>query len=84
MDIAAAIIDLLGRRAPTASVCPSEVARLLQPDDPAAWRAWMPDVRKAAGVLAHEGRVAITRKGERLDPDRLGKGPIRLRRGSAF
>lgn len=83
MDIAAAIIDLLGQRAPSASLCPSEVARALRPD-PGDWRPLMQPVREAAAALAREDRIIITRKDERLDPDALGPGPVRLRRGPGF
>lgn len=83
MDIAAAIIDLLGQRAASASICPSEVARALSPD-PAGWRPLMQPVRDAAAALARAARIIITRKDEQLDPDALGSGPIRLRRGAGF
>ncbi len=82
-DIPAAIIALLRRRAPDASICPSDVARHLAPEA-GAWRARMPDVRVVAATLAREGRLAITRGDSTLDPDALGKGPIRLRRGPRF
>ncbi|MCS4229625.1 uncharacterized protein DUF3253 [Stenotrophomonas maltophilia] len=83
MDIAAAIIDLLGQRAASASICPSEVARALSPDA-AGWRPLMQPVRDAAAALARADRIIITRKDEQLDPDALGSGPIRLRRGPGF
>lgn len=83
MDIAAAIIDLLGQRAASASICPSEVARALRPE-PGDWRPLMQPVREAAAALARQGRIIITRKDEHLDPDALGSGPIRLRRGPGF
>jgi len=83
MDIAAAIIDLLGQRAPSASLCPSEVARALRPE-PGDWRPLMQPVREAAAALAREDRIIITRKDEHLDPDALGSGTFRLRRGPGF
>jgi hypothetical protein len=83
MDIAARIIDLLGQRAASASICPSEVARALRPET-GEWRPLMQPVRDAAAALAREDRIIITRKDERLDPDALGPGPIRLRRGPGF
>nr|WP_182655724.1 DUF3253 domain-containing protein [Stenotrophomonas lacuserhaii] len=83
MDIAATIIDLLGQRAASASICPSEVARALRPE-PGDWRPLMQPVREAAAALAREDRVVITRKSATLDPNDLGPGPIRLRRGPGF
>lgn len=83
MDIAATIVRLLDARAPEASICPSDVARALA-DDETAWRALMPRVRDEASDLARDGRIVITRGERPLDPDDLGRGPIRLRRGRAF
>ncbi|SEV90102.1 DUF3253 domain-containing protein [Luteibacter sp. 329MFSha] len=83
MDIAATIVRLLDTRAPEASICPSDVARALA-DDETAWRALMPRVRDEASDLARDGRIVITRGERQLDPDDLGRGPIRLRRGPAF
>lgn len=83
MDLAATIVELLARRAPTATLCPSEVARALCTDE-AAWRALMPAVRDAAFVLARRGAIDITQGGTTRDPDAPLVGPIRLRRGPAF
>ena len=78
IDIAAAIDELLGRRAEGATVCPSEVARALAGDD-GPWRALMPEVRSVAGAMARQGRLAVTRGGEAVDAE-AGGGPIRLGR----
>ncbi|MEW5310209.1 MAG: hypothetical protein WDW38_002026 [Sanguina aurantia] len=67
MDIAATIVKLLGQRAVTASICPSDVARALADDEP-RWRALMPAVREAAAALAREHRIVITQGDHRLDP----------------
>ena len=77
--IQATILDLLSRRAPTASICPSDVARALG-DSEAQWRALMPLVREVAAGMARAGRLRITRGATLLAPDELGRGPIRLRR----
>lgn len=77
--IAADIRLLLSDRAPDASICPSEVARRLWPDD--AWRDAMPDVRRVAARLAEIGVIRITQSDAELDPDAPMTGPIRLRRG---
>ena len=71
----AAIYDLLGRREPGRSICPSEAARAV---DPEGWRRLMPQVRATAVGLARAGRLEITRKGRIADPDAL-KGVYRLR-----
>jgi hypothetical protein len=83
MDIAAWIVDLLSRRSPEASICPSDVARALA-DDEAAWRALMPSVRDVAAGLARRGVVIVTQGESTLDPADIGHGPIRLRRGARF
>ena len=82
-DIERAIVDLLARRAPGASICPSEAARGLWPDD---WRAGMPRVRAVAAALAADGRLRVTQgaAGIAADDVRDAAGPIRLRRGPAF
>ena len=74
------ILTLLAERDPAAtgktSICPSEVARLLRPDD---WRPLMEPVRRAARRLVARGEVEITQGGRVVDPS-TAKGPIRLRR----
>jgi len=39
----------------------------------------MEDTRQVAKQLAREGKIAILQKGIELDPDKVFKGPIRLR-----
>jgi len=75
-----AIVALLERRRPDASVCPSEVAREIAPDD---WRPLMPRVRAVAAKLGADGRVRATQGAEEVDA-LAARGPIRLRRGKAF
>ncbi|MRJ77058.1 DUF3253 domain-containing protein [Aeromicrobium sp. SMF47] len=70
------ILALLASRAPTATICPSDVARDLAPDD---WRPLMDAVRDAAGRLVDRGQVVITQKGEAVDLA-TARGPIRIRR----
>jgi hypothetical protein len=83
MDIAGKIIDLLSVRGPTASICPSDVARGLA-DGEKAWRAMMPAVREAAAALARSGRIVITQGDQLIDPNDAYRGPVRLRRGPAY
>jgi hypothetical protein len=69
-----AIVELLRSRAPGKTICPSEVARALAPED---WRTWMEPVRAAARRLVARGAIEITQRGRVVrGPTR---GPIRLR-----
>ena len=72
----AAILDLLARRAPGASACPSEVPRRLL-GERGAWRPLMQATRDAATRLEAAGKVWVTQRGVRVDPARA-RGPIRL------
>ncbi|MBS79664.1 DUF3253 domain-containing protein [Variovorax sp. Varisp41] len=74
--VEAEIFELLARRAPGASICPSEVARALA-SAPSDWRALMPQVREVAQELALRRRLLVTRKGARVEAMGQG-GPIRL------
>ncbi|AII04579.1 uncharacterized protein DUF3253 [Rhodococcus wratislaviensis] len=67
---------LLDARADSASICPSDVARAVAPDD---WRPLMEPVREAARRLADAGEVEVTQKGAVVDPG-SARGPIRIRR----
>ena len=78
-DIADALFRLLDSRSPTATVCPSEVARALAPGAETAWRALMPEVRRVASGLAAANLLRVTRKGVPVDAMGPG-GPIRLGR----
>lgn len=73
--LADAIVDLLDRRAAGTTICPSEAARRVDPDD---WRDLMPDVRRVAGRLVADGRIEMTQGGEVVDPA-TARGPVRLR-----
>ncbi len=74
-SIEVAMLDLLAARGPDKTICPSEVARAV---DPEGWRRVMPHVRPAAAALARQGRVVITRHGEAVDPETF-KGVWRIR-----
>lgn len=71
-----AILELLGKGNPPSSICPSEAARKVRPED---WRDWMEDTRRAARRLAHRQRIEVLQKGRVVDPAAF-RGPIRLRR----
>jgi hypothetical protein len=70
------IQELLGKRAATATICPSDAARAVSPDD---WRDLMEPARRAARRLVAAGEVDITQGGQVVDPS-TAKGPIRIRR----
>ncbi len=76
--VRAAVLDLLARRAEGATVCPSEVARVLAggrgTED---WRSEMAAVHAAVDALVAEGAVRLSWKGEALverdGPYRIGR-----------
>lgn len=70
-----AILDLLGNRARGATICPSEAARAVAPED---WRPLMERTRRAGRRLCARERVDFTQGGRVVDPSRA-KGPVRLR-----
>ena len=72
----AAILDLLGQRARTATICPSDAAREVGDED--TWRDLMEPARRAARRLVDRGEVEITQGGQVVDPS-TAKGPIRIR-----
>jgi hypothetical protein len=74
----ATILDLLSKRAATSTICPSDAARAVSPDD---WRNLMEPARKAARRLVAAGEVDITQGGAVVDPS-TAKGPIRIRRAA--
>lgn len=78
-DIRAAIDRLLDARGEGKTICPSDAARALAPDDESAWRALMDDVRRVAFSLADAGALEVTQGGAVVD-GRQVRGPIRLRR----
>nr|WP_202470485.1 DUF3253 domain-containing protein [Streptomyces sp. SID8377] len=74
-----AILELLDRRAPTSTICPSDAARAVYEGDDDGWRALMEPARRAAGRLATAREVEITQSGRPVDPAKA-RGPIRIRR----
>ena len=72
--IETAILSLVEARGPDKSICPSEAAREVFPED---FRKRMRHVRNAAIHLARQGKVVILRKGKPVDPENF-KGVYRL------
>jgi hypothetical protein len=76
MDLERAILDLLDERSPS-TICPSDVARAVGPED--GWRDLMQPVRDAAAALARRGLIEVTQGGEVVDVT-SARGPVRIRR----
>lgn len=70
-----AILALLASRAATSTICPSDAARAVAPEN---WRPLMPGARQAAARLVERGDVEITQRGEVVDLAGA-RGPIRIR-----
>jgi len=76
--IAAEILRQTAERGAGKSICPSEVARALAPEEE-AWRRLLGPVRATAIRLARDGRLDVLRKGKPVDPAAEVRGVIRLR-----
>lgn len=74
--ISAEILRQTGLLAPGKSICPSEVARALAPED---WRRLLGPIRAAAIRLARDGQVEVLRKGKKASTESEIRGVIRLR-----
>jgi hypothetical protein len=72
-DARTTTLILLTRRAPDATICPSEVARAIAPD----WRGAMPAVHTAIDGLVRDGLVRLSWKGQSLA---TRSGPYRIGR----
>jgi len=73
-QIEAIILELVQSRGTGKSICPSEAARVI---DGSHWRTLMPAVREVAAIMAEEGIIAVTQRGQAVDA-RSARGPIRL------
>ena len=67
------ILELLSKRRPGATVCPSEAARALSED----WRPLMQRVRDVAASMGAEDRLRVMQRGAVVDPA-TARGPVRL------
>jgi hypothetical protein len=74
----AATLTLLATRAPGATICPSEVARVLAGEG-GDWRAAMPVVHAAVDRLVADGLVRLSWKGAAMP---VRRGPYRIGAGS--
>jgi hypothetical protein len=75
-ELEAAILELLRERGAGKTICPSEAARRVAPED---WAGLMERTRAAAARLEAAGEIAITQGGVAVEGSRA-KGPIRLRK----
>jgi len=75
----ALILELLERRGPGKTICPSDAARALAGDD---FRPLMETARAAAAALVADGEIEVTQRGQVVDIAQA-RGPIRLRRRHA-
>ena len=68
------ILTLVTARGAGKTICPSEVAKELDPEN---WRSLLTKVRRTAQAMAKQGEIAIYRKGKPIELDAM-KGVIRL------
>lgn len=73
------ILELLERRGPGKTICPSDAARALAGQD---FRPLMDATRAAAAELVADGEIEVTQHGEIVDIAQV-RGPIRLGRREA-
>jgi hypothetical protein len=75
-----AVLALLATRAAGATVCPSEVARVLAAADGVDWRDRMATVHATVDRLVDAGRVRLSWKGQgmvaRQGPYRIAAPPV--------
>ena len=69
------ILNLLNQRSVEKSICPSEVARIIDPEN---FRQVMEDVRCAGRRLMLEGKILITQKKQVVKSLNF-KGPVRFK-----
>jgi len=69
------ILKVAAQRGADKSTCPSEIARMLFPDN---WRKHMGMVMEVAIGLSIDGKILITQKGKAVDVEKI-KGPVRIK-----
>lgn len=73
--ITSKILSTAFQRGAEKSTCPSEIARMLFPND---WRKHMKDILKVAIDLHTNGSVVITQRGVPVNTKDF-KGPVRIK-----
>ncbi len=82
--IAESILSFLAALGPDKSASPMDIAKSIgearakPKDPPELWRRYMTSVKQQMIHLARAGRIEITRKGQKVDPNDF-KGVVRLR-----
>ncbi|KAF2114356.1 hypothetical protein BDV96DRAFT_647064 [Lophiotrema nucula] len=83
--------ELLQKRAWPKTICPSEAARALSPDElgslnAESWRETMDDIRKVVWEMRAEEQVEVLQRGEVVITDELAdvRGPIRVRSKKSY
>ena len=79
--VGAAARSLLRRRAADATICPSEIARVVASPD---WREAMAAVRAVSLDLVGEGALEVRQRGRPVPDPTTARGPVRYGRGPAF
>lgn len=79
VDLRATLLRLLAQRGPGRTICPSEVARALSPEN---WRELMPAVREVGAELVAEGEIVVRQQGQVVNP-KTARGPIRYGQASS-
>lgn len=79
--VGAAARTLLRQRAADATICPSEIARVVASPD---WREAMAAVRAVALDLAAEGALEVRQRGRPVPDPTTARGALRYGRGPAF
>lgn len=76
-DLEAEILAQVTARGADKSICPSEVAKKLEKEEP-AWRKLLKPIRTTATRMAQEDKISILRHGKPIDPNEPFRGVIRL------
>jgi hypothetical protein len=78
----AAALDLLDRRGPGKTICPSELAKaIVAASDTANWRAAMPTVHAAVDAMIADGLVTLSWHGKAMT---VRNGPYRIGRSDTL
>jgi len=75
-NLANALDDLLRERGPGKTICPSEIARRI---DPSNWKSQMAAVHDIVTERALTGDISVLQKGEVVDPKKR-RGVYRIQR----
>lgn len=78
-NIAQRILSVALERGKDKSTCPSEIARMLFPQE---WRKKMDMVMDVARDLHANGKICITQQGKAVDIQKI-KGPVRIKLANA-